>query len=353
MTCLLAPGGTAAAGPDLEVRSDQPELTVGRTRYHLLTKAGPARLRLRGPGTLTVQVRVNLPPTGQELPPPVVLGLMRLGGAAEEEVARWTVSEAPDEGQAYAETERYRPSEEAQLFAELPPGEAVLSLVLASDVPFGAVFAARFFPKLPEVEEEDEPGAGREGPALDDEGRQPAPPARAGLVPRLGLAVPLVASGGLVALAGLSVRLPLGDAWRLDVSADALVHGMEGTAPAGAGVGPASNVALAYDAVPLRLGVQWRWPLPGAQPFGGLGGGVTLGRERISALRGALDDEQTFLLLAVEARAGLEWAPSPETGPLVVAVHALLHPVQVVGATYGEPVPVSFVALEVGYHVAF
>jgi len=354
MTGLIALCGPALAEFALEVRSDQPELSVGRDRYHLLTRLGPARLRLRGPGTLAVKVRVNLPPGGEAPPGPVVLLLTRFEGDAEEEVARWAVSESLDEGRGYAETERYRPSQEAPLFAELPPGEVVLSLTLASEAPLGAVFAARFFPAPPATEPDAaEPGAEAGAQEPVPEGPRPAPPPRPGLVPRLGLAVPLVSSGGLVPVAGVSLRLPLGATWRLDVSADVLTHSMDGTAPAGAGVGPPSETSLVYDALPLRLGAQWQWPLAGAQPFGGVGVGVTLGREHLSALRGAVEDEQAFLLLAAEARAGIEWSPAPGLGPLVVAAFALLHPIQVAGATYGRPLPVSFVALEVGYHVGF
>ena len=341
----------AAAAPDVQVRSDQPELSIDRQRYHLLTRLGPARLRVRGPGTLALLVRVNLPPAGEEEPPAVVLRLARLDEGGEVELARWSIREPPDEGRAYAETERYRPSTEAVVMTDLPAGRVVLSLTLAEEAPLGAVFAARFYP-TPRPDD----GAAAE-PGADSEAQVPAaagpavPPARPGLVPRLGLAAPLVASGGILAVAGASLRLPLDSGWRLDVSVDALSHRLEGVAPGAAGVGPPSEVEVGYEALPVRVGAGLRWPLPDAQPFAGVGVGVTLGREEVAALRGAIEDEQTFLLLAAEARLGLEWAPAPGVGPLVVAARGLLHPLLLAGAPYGDPLPLSLVVLEVGYHV--
>ena len=346
--------GAAVAGePALRVPADQPVVTVGRDLYVLLGHVEPVHLQATGPGTLRLRVRVNLAPQAASSGP-VELRLLRLDGEERPEVARWTFEEPRDQARVYAETDRYRPSFERRLEAQLPEGPARYWVELA---PGGArlgvamAFELLAAPGGPATEDaadlaaaEAAPGAA--GPA--------GPPPRRGLVAHGGAAFPLVAAGGVAGIVGLGLLQPLGSgAWRLRLAGEAWVHELTGSSPAAAGFGQAAEAAVGYDAAALLLGVERRWRPAGFQPFVGAAAGVTTAREHVRALRGGVDAEQTLLLLAAEARAGLEWSPAPEVGPLSLSLRALLHPALLRGAPLARPVPASNAALEVGYHVPF
>ncbi len=338
--------GSAVAAP---VTSENSQLTVGRQRYWLTTLVEPAALQLKGPGALTLVVRANLPPAGATGRVAAGLRLVRREGERERELARWVVDEPADEANAYAETERYRPSRPVVLKVELPAGMHGYLLRVEETAPLGVVIHVRFEPHY--VEEKKDlvlPVVPASGVSVDEL----VPTAAPGVVARMGSVHGL--RGGAVAVAvGMSLRAPILRWLHGDLSVDVFRFLYSGVAPGAAVTGGASSTDAVYDVAPLRLGLVARWRAGFWQPYLGLGGALTLGRERVVGLRGGFDRGTAFSLLGVSARAGLEWFFHPASGPLVAEVRTLGHIHRFAGETLGGPSAVSHAAFEVGYHWVF
>lgn len=346
----VAPAGRAdAAEPPLSVVSDNSQLTVGRQRYWLTTLVEPVVLRVRGPGALTVVARANLPPAGTGAGVVAELKLVRVVDDIQQEVARFVVEEPADESVAYAETERYRPSRPATFTVELPEGEANYFLEVAQSAPLGAVIDTSF---EPHYDDAPEAVAGvptlRAAPVIEEL----VPTAGRGVVARMGAVRAL--KGGAVALGvGVALRHGLLDWLHAELSVDGFRLLFDGTAPGGASTGGQSLTEVVYDVAPIRLGLAARCLAGDLQPYAGAGAGVTVGTERVLGLRGALDRKETFTLLGLSVRTGVEWFFHPASGPLVAEVRFVGHPATLSGQTLADPSAVSHAAFEVGYHLVF
>ena len=232
----------AAAAPVTSLTSENSQLTVGRRRYWLTTLVEPAALQLKGPGALTLVVRANLPPAGGPGRRVAAgLRLVRREGEGERELARWVVDEPADEANAYAETERYRPSRPLVLKVELPPGVHGYLLRVEETAPLGVVLHVRFEPHYAEAKDD---VAMPVAPAMGASGDELVPTAAPGVGGRMG-AVHGLRGGPAAVAVGVSLRAPIVRWLHGELSADVFRFLYSGVAPGAAVTGGAS----ATDAV--------------------------------------------------------------------------------------------------------
>jgi hypothetical protein len=341
-----------AATPPLTVVSDNSELTTGRERYWLVTRVEPLVLRIRGPGALTVVARANLPPAGTGAGVVAALKLVRVVNAVQQEVARFVIQQPADESNSFAEIDRYRPSKPATFTVELPEGEAMYFLEVEDTAPLGAVVDASFDPHYELVPSPVAPAA----IALPEVSTATAlvPTAALGVVAWMG-SVHSFQGGASAFSVGVAGRLPILEWLQAELSVNAFRFLFDGMAPGETVTGGRSLTEAVYDVLPVRLGVAARWLHQDFQPYVGAGLGLTFASERILGLQGALDRQESFTLMSISGRAGVEWFFHSASGPVVAEVRVLGHPhhVSLSGDTLADPSAVSHTAFEVGYHLVF